>query len=408
MKKWDSDGRRQPPETDIAEQPVVFCHGLFGWGKDELAGYPYFFSAARLVERHPDSFPPVLFPATGPLSSLHDQACELFYQLKGGLVNYGKEHSSRFGHAQFSGDYRGKGLYPEWDADHPLDFVAHSMGGPVVRMLQHLLATGFFSAEDSTDYRTSSRWVRSLTTIAGVHNGSTLTWMLGASEETGLVRRDARLVRMLVRLIERYVALQSKHRGLEKFYDFSLDQWGIKAGETVGDSVRNLFADTAFVESADWALPDLTPNAMKDWNRILVEYPGTWYFSYVTRATVPFAGFQIPVPFFTHWFLLPFAFGMGTYRADAKWRANDGMCPSFSQDYPHEGRVAAFGDATRSFRDFGKTVPRTGVWYVRERLAGTDHAEVAMLPHSCRVGRGMRLYDSILKTILKMRTIHER
>lgn len=40
----------------------------------------------------------------GPVSSMHDRACELYYTIKGGRVDYGEEHSRECGHvSQISG-----------------------------------------------------------------------------------------------------------------------------------------------------------------------------------------------------------------------------------------------------------------------------------------------------------------
>ena len=60
----------------------------------------------------------VVTAAVGPFSSVWDRAVELFYQIKGGTVDYGKEHSARHGHARFGRTF--PGLYPAWDAQHPV------------------------------------------------------------------------------------------------------------------------------------------------------------------------------------------------------------------------------------------------------------------------------------------------
>ena len=44
-----------------------------------------------------------------------DRAVELFYQIKGGTVDYGKQHSARHGHSRFGRTF--PGLFPEWDAE---------------------------------------------------------------------------------------------------------------------------------------------------------------------------------------------------------------------------------------------------------------------------------------------------
>ncbi len=398
--------------------PIVFCHGLFGWGERQLGGYPYFVCARRLERKEPGKYPPFLFPSTGPISSVHDQACELFYQLKGGRVNYGREHSERFAHARYSRDYSGQGMYPRWDAERPLDFVAHSMGAPVVRKLQHLLATGFFSAEDGVDYGTSSRWIRSITTVSGVHNGSTLTWILGADEETGIARSDATALKIFTRLVTRYAALQQSSKKLTEWYDLHLEQWGIERSGDISDSLKRLFEDPAFFSSKDWALYDLTPNALEEFNAQTREYEGTWYFSYVTRSTVSLVpGFDIPIPYWTHFFLIPFAFKMGCFRpksarwkrvTDRRWRANDGMCPSWSQDRPKLGRGAEVSPAAKG-RSRSARSPESlaalgsGAWIMVRRFRKVDHGEVAMIPHILRLGYGTRAYRKIVETIIETR-----
>lgn len=61
----------------------------------------------------------------GSLSSLHDRSCEIFYQIKGGRVDYGEDHSQECGHLRFGKTY--EGLYPEWSEENPVHFLGHSL-----------------------------------------------------------------------------------------------------------------------------------------------------------------------------------------------------------------------------------------------------------------------------------------
>ena len=70
-------------------------------------------------------------------SSVWDRAVELFWQIKGGRVDYGAEHAARHGHARYGRKFAG--LYREWDAAHPVHLIGHSMGGQTVRMLVQML-----------------------------------------------------------------------------------------------------------------------------------------------------------------------------------------------------------------------------------------------------------------------------
>ena len=68
----------------------------------------------------------IIFARVGPANSVHDRACELFYSLKGGTVDYGEQHSRESGHNRFGRNYS-VGLYPSWSVDHPLHLLGHSM-----------------------------------------------------------------------------------------------------------------------------------------------------------------------------------------------------------------------------------------------------------------------------------------
>ena len=391
--------------TDIHSEPIVFCHGLLGWGDDGLGKvWPYFVCAERLHRKEKESLPPFVYPSTGPISSLHDQACELFYQIKGGTTNYGTDHSRENRHLQTSRTYsQSDALYAKWDTGHPLDFVAHSMGGPVVRMLQNLLSEDYFYKQCGYTGHTDAAWVRSLTTVAGVHNGSTLTWLLGADEDTGLLRDSAYMIRHLAGLLARYAKIAKRHTALEDFYDLHLDQWGCEASFS---SPGELFRRVAprFVNGMDWAMYDLTPNAMSKHNTHLKEFSCTHYYSYVTGSTLPFVfGMQIPLVLATHWFLIPFSMGMGWYKTDHVWHRNDGMCPSYSMDAPHEGRTVAKVLSPKERQPQNSAALDGGIWHVVRNFHAEDHPEPAMMPHLLRIKSGMRLYREIVDRILFLR-----
>ncbi|ULQ59859.1 hypothetical protein K7I13_00440 [Brucepastera parasyntrophica] len=416
------------------DTPIVFCHGLFGWGDCKLGGYPYFVSAKFLKQKMGDALPPFIFPSMGPISSLHDRACELFFHIKGGLTNYGIDHSKKYNHKQYSRYYHFPGicqpdvpeserstdcfsedemaLYPAWDEDHPLDFVGHSMGAVVIRMLQYLLETDFFYEQCGFPEHTSAKWVRSLTSIAGVHNGSTLAWVMGANEETGLLEQHAYAVRILLRILNRYAKFQTRHPNLAKMYDLHLDQWGLDRKVPLLEILSVIQNEPDFIRDIDWALYDLTPNAMEKYNRFLKEYPDTWYFSYVTRSTIPLFGkYEFPLFYFTRFYLWPFALSMGHYKPKSKrwrkkriqmWRANDGMCPSASQDYPRLGRIGKHASLNARKKIKEKISP--GIWHIRRRFRKVDHFEVAMQPHFFRLKKGWRIYEEIVKTIMLIRS----
>ena len=160
--------------------PILLVHGFAGWGPDEIMGYKYwggFYDIEKYLE---DKGFTVYTVSIGPVSSNWDRAVELYYQLKGGQLDYGKDHAGEYGIIQQPEGKIYKGLYPEWDAEHPVHLIGHSMGGQTARMLEYLLENSFYSDSLNTVLEESnllrkkhSGWVKSITSISTPHNGTT-------------------------------------------------------------------------------------------------------------------------------------------------------------------------------------------------------------------------------------------
>ena len=95
--------------------PIVLIHGFFGWGNDEMGNYSYWGGHDNLQKTLEDNGYRVFNVSVGPISSNWDRAIEVYYQLKGGQVDYGYGHSKKYGLIQKPIDKVYKGLYPEWD-----------------------------------------------------------------------------------------------------------------------------------------------------------------------------------------------------------------------------------------------------------------------------------------------------
>jgi hypothetical protein len=93
------------------------------------------FIGGFLSPRNWISYPPDLVPKNlriitvnpSPVGSLHDRVCQIFYELKGGKVNFGEEHSRYHGHAQYGRDYK-EGKYQKWSSSKPIYVIGHSLG----------------------------------------------------------------------------------------------------------------------------------------------------------------------------------------------------------------------------------------------------------------------------------------
>ncbi|CAK4113588.1 unnamed protein product [Aphanomyces euteiches] len=77
--------------------PVVLIHGIFGWGVNPRPLFdlgPCYWPIDDINELNPNN----IIVQVGPVSFDHDRACEAFYQVFGGRVDYGEEHSRQYEH----------------------------------------------------------------------------------------------------------------------------------------------------------------------------------------------------------------------------------------------------------------------------------------------------------------------
>ena len=99
-------------ETLKSKFPVVFISGFLASGDfNEKCWGPvlqrvFYFSEIFLKRKINKKFKTrncekSILVQSGPGSSLHDRACEVFYQLVSGVVDYGANHSSHFRHKRF-------------------------------------------------------------------------------------------------------------------------------------------------------------------------------------------------------------------------------------------------------------------------------------------------------------------
>ncbi|ETM03350.1 hypothetical protein L917_00412 [Phytophthora nicotianae] len=108
------------PRSTTTKFPVVFIHGIFGFGKmrsmwNRWASYWPEKVLNELNENH-------IVLLVGPLTSNHDRACEAFYQLYGGQVDYGEQHSRDTGHERF-GDTYNTSLHSRWNESNPIQLL---------------------------------------------------------------------------------------------------------------------------------------------------------------------------------------------------------------------------------------------------------------------------------------------
>ena len=257
------------------DYPIVLIHGFLGWGPDEMGGYKYWGGKDDIADLLRQEGHTVFEVSVGPVSSNWDRAVEAYTQLKGGQVDYGKAHSEKFGLIQKPEGKTFVGLYPEWDENHPVHIIGHSMGGQTARVLQYLLASKIYEDQESTILEKSPllgqvnlKWIHSITTIATPHNGTTM----------------AELVTNTFPFVQYFVGLACVVG--RRFYDFDLEQWNLtrKADESWSSYVSRMRTHPAW-ETKNISSWDASLDGAKAMNNYAVASADIFYFSILTSIT---------------------------------------------------------------------------------------------------------------------------
>tara|TARA_B100000424_G_scaffold128072_1_gene96926 strand:+ start:131 stop:1333 length:1203 start_codon:yes stop_codon:yes gene_type:complete len=347
--------------------PIVLIHGFFGWGNDEMGNYSYWGGHDNLQKTLEDNGYRVFNVSVGPISSNWDRAIEVYYQLKGGQVDYGYGHSKKYGLIQKPIDKVYKGLYPEWDKDHPVHLIGHSMGGQTARMLQYLLEAEVF--EDASDKNkekskllgeSNRGWISSVTSLATPHDGSTL----------------ADIVTKTFPFVQYFIGLAGVVG--TNFYNFDLSQWNLIRGpdETWSSYVSRMRTHKAW-DTKNISAWDLSLEGAAELNSYLNASPDIYYFSFVFSATSKdeLTGYHLPNK---DVFLLirsrakllgsKIVFKSDGSETDSTWWENDGIVNVRSMKGPTSGQ-----NGPDPIVPFVKSDPlMQGQWYSFDKI-NLDH-----------------------------------
>lgn len=416
-----------PTESVNNDYPIVLVHGFLGWGRDEMFGLKYWGGglgsggSRDLQEVLKANGHTTYTAAVGPFSSIRDRATELFYQIKGGCVDYGPYHSTHLLKLDGTPDSRTLirkldggtapdstqrprkcwasdpannpnndplALYPQWGTPDPvtgkirkIHLIGHSLGAPTIRALVHMLREGM-PEETATDtalwdesvqtnpYTGGKNWVASLTSVTGGQQGISLGAIPPAD--------------FLFKLTNGAVQATAVGAGLtgspNPVYDLKLEQWGIQ--RSPGESFSAYFERTRnspiFSESRNTATWEVAPDGgIKDWNARIRTYGDIYYYSYAAQSTWRgwLTGRHYPI-LATNLIMQPVSLIVGSYTAnepgktviDSSYWPNDGVLNTRSQREP-EGAP---------WRDFDGT-SLAGTWNYMGILQGWDHADATGL-----------------------------
>ena len=321
-------------DSDRTNYPYVFVHGFFGWGEEHKAykKLPYwgFFNGDMMQAFRNEGFTCAAV-TIDPFGSIWDRTCELYAQLAGTRVDYGKAHSEACGHDRFGKDYTGHAMIEQWDSTHKINLIGHSLGGPTSTMLATMLADGVKAEIDATTDGSLSElfkggktdWIYSITGLAAVYNGSSLPICAQAVQDTGdyfIQKIDSR---KWMGLVTKFALKQSITGIVDTFTK-------VASGE---------------VADPDTAIYDMDPDHMVEINRDQIRtLDNIYYFSVPHDGTKPDEKdghlvadmdvddyvFSLPMPLLGRTNTVT----KGGLVMDASWGPNDGMANTVSETAP--------------------------------------------------------------------------
>lgn len=350
--------------ANLNQYPVVLLHGMFGFGQQQVTNkvLPYFgLWNTDIRKMFNDMGVPCVAPSMGPFTSAWNRACEIYAQLFGGTVDYGKAHAEKYGMKRYGKTY--EALLPQWgtlDENGELikiNIIGHSFGGVSGRMLAELMANGSKEEQEATDPDDLSElfkgghkgWVHSITTLASPHNGMTsVEGRVGTA-----MKHICRYICDVMNVLD--------ITPLHSIYDLSLEMYGQANYMHFTDIGRDELFKRYMFDNKDTIVYDLTIQGAHEANDRLPTQDDIYYFSHRGCRTKTVAGFEVPqLKSFPLLNVLGFFMGIqgGSVTPTKEWRKNDMVINTVSAECPD--------NAPRRDVDFGfdLSTAKPGVWHV--------------------------------------------
>ncbi len=328
----------------------VFVHGLSGWGSydDTYKVMPYWgMFGGDLMKYLNDKGFDCYAASVAPNLSAWDRACELYAQLTGSVVDYGKAHSEECGHERYGTDFTGRALIESFSSEDKINLLGHSFGGATVRLFASIMEKGAEAEIKATpenelsDFFKGGKgdWIYSVTALAAPHNGTTAYMvdkedMPEAEDELGNLTNE----------------IQYKLSSM------------IKTATGATEENRS---------EKDYASYDMYIDNALELNKEILTLRNTYYFSFPCNATVQNEdGTYSPVEKKMESLFVASSKAMGAYTGETKggyvidesWQQNDGLVNTLSATAP-------FGAPTKAF-DINNI--EKGIWNVMPTYDG-DH-----------------------------------
>lgn len=349
--------------------PLILVHGMFGWGEHEgINNYiPYWGATSGNITEYMEELGCEAHAASvGPVSSAWDRACELYAQLVGTTVDYGKAHSEERQHRQFGRTYA-EPLVENWSSENKIHLIGHSFGGTTIRMLAHLLTHGASEEIEASGDEVSplfkgghGDWIASLTAICSPLNG---TLAHDTVERFNL--------KMLLRYgVYLYTGTIGRTHLNGTFIDLHLEQYGLSNTPGQKDTTPFIDAVKRLDASNDQVEYDMGPEGSKAINDRIEISPEIFYFSFPYNAVKESKSGKRLVPSNTKFPFLTLTSALLTHDVKAHTEApeieklyNDGLVDTFSATHPHDEPFCQWEETDEI---------KPGIWHVMPITQG-DH-----------------------------------
>lgn len=330
----------------------VFVHGLSGWGSYDAVNkiMPYWgmFGGDLMAYLNDKGFD-CYAASVAPSSSAWDRACELYAQLTGTVVDYGKAHSESCNHDRYGEDFTGRALIDSFSSEDKINLLGHSFGGATVRIFAHLMENGSAEeiaatdANDLSDFFKGGKgdYIYSVTALAAPHNGTSAYCI---STDDVPVKEDENLFESVKREIQN--ALSNMIGPATQDREENKAQWDNAAYDMYIDNALELNKNIATLENAYYfSIPCSATVKNEDGTYSPVESKMESLFVSSSKAMGAFTGVT-----------------EGGFVIDESWQENDGLVNTISAKAPSSSPVT----------DYDKDNVQKGIWNIMPTYDG-DH-----------------------------------